>query len=124
MAYRKIQEEEQKKAAATGQPAAVLPDLKPSAEAAAAVAAAQITAAGRTSTAAGRTSTAAGQTSTAAGRTSTTAPSTTASQPGGKLSFAEFEKAAKKLKMLLDNGIISQEEFDTEKQRLVSNMEI
>ncbi len=101
-----------------------MPDLKPSAEAAAAVAAAQITAAGRTSTAAGRTSTAAGQTSTAAGRTSTTAPSTTASQPGGKLSFAEFEKAAKKLKMLLDNGIISQEEFDTEKQRLVSNMEI
>ena len=98
-----------------------MPDLKPSMEAVAAV---QATAAGRTSTEAGRTSTAAGQTSTAAGRTSSTAPSVTSSQPGGKLSFAEFEKAAKKLKMLLDNGIISQEEFDAEKQRLVNNMEI
>ena len=105
-----------------------MPDLKPSSEAAAAVAATQATAAGRTSTEAGRTSTAAGRTTTAAGQTSadTERLSVTAAinQAGGKLSFAEFEKAAKKLKMLLDNGIISQEEFESEKQRLVSNMEI
>ena len=88
--------------------------------------------AGRTSTMAGATSTAAGATSTMAGATSAPKPlpkpenesSILTSVPSGKLSFAEFEKAAKKLKMLLDNGIINQEEFDAEKQKLVANMEI
>ena len=57
----------------------------------------------------------------AAGQASVTSGTAPA---GGKLSFAEFEKAAKKLKLLLDNGIISQEEFDAEKKKLVANMEI
>ena len=38
--------------------------------------------------------------------------------------ITDFEKAAKKLKILLENGIISQEEFETEKAKLVANMEI
>ena len=105
----------------------------PSAAAVAAVRAATSTQPGMTSTQPGMTSTQPGMTSTQPGMTSTQ-PGMTSTQPGkptitmpgggGKLSFAEFEQAAKKLKILLDNGIISQEEFAAEKQRLVANMEI
>jgi hypothetical protein len=40
------------------------------------------------------------------------------------MSLDEFQKAAMKLKILLDNGIISQAEFDEEKKRLVDSMQL
>ena len=48
-----------------------------------------------------------------------------ASDGAGKtMSLDEFQKAAMKLKILLDNGIISQAEFDEEKKRLVDSMQL
>ena len=48
-----------------------------------------------------------------------------ASDGAGKtMSLDEFKKAAMKLKILLDNGIISQAEFDEEKKRLVDSMQL
>jgi hypothetical protein len=49
---------------------------------------------------------------------------TAAAPAGGAMSLDEFQKAAMKLKILLDNGIISQAEFDEEKRRLVANMQL
>ena len=47
-----------------------------------------------------------------------------ATSSGKAMSLDEFQKAAMKLKILLENGIISQEEFDEEKKRLVANMQL
>ena len=52
------------------------------------------------------------------------APAATSDGAGKTMSLDEFQKAAMKLKILLDNGIISQAEFDEEKKRLVDSMQL
>ena len=52
------------------------------------------------------------------------ASAATSDGAGKTMSLDEFQKAAMKLKILLDNGIISQAEFDEEKKRLVDSMQL
>ena len=61
---------------------------------------------------------------TASAAAAKSAPAATSDGAGKTMSLDEFQKAAMKLKILLDNGIISQAEFDEEKKRLVDSMQL